>query len=174
MTVSMTEDRWQRSRTANRRPLAPGIGRDGSPNRPFAGGDAELVRDNGGLGEPALPKACSPANHPVSGFPLSGHHPANCNLNLKPEIISVLGRDGSPNRPFADGDAELVRDNGGLGEPALPKGSFSQSSGLRFPFGFISATKKDSTWCCPYPYYPALALALALLQPTFSLIAASI
>ncbi len=34
------------------------MGRDGSPNRPF-----------GGLGEPALPKA--PANHPVSGFPLS-------------------------------------------------------------------------------------------------------
>ena len=96
------------------------------------------------------------------------------------EIVSVFGRDGSPNRPFAGGDADLFRDNGGLGEPALPKGSISQSSGLRFPFGFISATKKDSTWCCPYPYYPALslalalALALALTQPTFSLIAASI
>jgi len=48
--------------------------------------------------------------------------------------VSCLGRDGSPNRPFADGDADLNRDNGGLGEPALPKGSFSQSSGLRFPF----------------------------------------
>ena len=49
-------------------------GRDGSPNRPSADGDADLVRDNGGLGEPALPKAAS-GNHPVSGFPLSGHHP---------------------------------------------------------------------------------------------------
>ena len=33
----------------------------------------------------------------------------------------ALGRDGSPSRPFADGDANLVRVNGGLGEPALPK-----------------------------------------------------
>jgi hypothetical protein len=48
--------------------------------------------------------------------------------------VSCLGRDGSPNRPFADGDADLNRDNGGLGEPALPKGTLSQSSGLRFPF----------------------------------------
>ena len=60
--------------TANRQPLTPALGRDGSPNRPSADGDADLVQDNGGLGEPALPKAAS-GNHPVSGFPLSGHHP---------------------------------------------------------------------------------------------------
>ena len=48
--------------------IVSGMGRDGSPNRPFADGDANLDRDNGGLGEPALPHA--PANHPVSGFPL--------------------------------------------------------------------------------------------------------
>ena len=50
-----------------------------------------------------------------------------------PEIVSGMGRDGSPNRPSADGDADLVWDNGGLGEPALPKCP-SPSSGLRFPF----------------------------------------
>ena len=44
-----------------------------------------------------------------------------------------MGRDGSPNRPFADGDANLDRDNGGLGEPALPHCP-RQSSDLRFPF----------------------------------------
>ena len=36
---------------------------------------------------------------------------------------STSGRDGSPNRPFVGGDSKLDRDNGGLGEPALPKGS---------------------------------------------------
>jgi len=35
--------------------------------------------------------------------------------------VNVLGRDGSPSRPFADGVAKLFRLNGGLGEPALPK-----------------------------------------------------
>ena len=35
--------------------------------------------------------------------------------------VNVLGRDGSPSRPFADGGPNLVRLNGGLGEPALPK-----------------------------------------------------
>ena len=52
------------------------LGRDGSPSRPFAQRGPYLHRLNGGLGEPALPKASrcepqiTPANHPVSGFPL--------------------------------------------------------------------------------------------------------
>ena len=32
----------------------------------------------------------------------------------------ALGRDGSPSRPFAIGETNLMRFNGGLGEPALP------------------------------------------------------
>ena len=39
---------------------------------------------------------------------------------------AASGRDGSPSRPFADKVATLVRLNGGLGEPALPKASRSK------------------------------------------------
>ena len=34
------------------------VGRDRSPSRPFADGGVDTNRVNGGLGEPALPKAC--------------------------------------------------------------------------------------------------------------------
>ena len=34
-----------------------GVGRDGSPSRPFAERDPLVLRDNGGFGEPALPMA---------------------------------------------------------------------------------------------------------------------
>ena len=35
--------------------------------------------------------------------------------------VSVLGRDGSPSRPFAKTDSYVDLVNGGLGEPALPR-----------------------------------------------------
>ncbi len=102
-------------------------GRDGSPSRPFAKRVTDLCRLNGGLGEPALPKT----------------------------PLRSVGRDGSPSRPFAKRVTDLCRLNGGLGEPALPKtslrsvgisiGSTAGSESPPYP------TKKDSTWCCPYP-----------------------
>ena len=38
-------------------PWPAALGRDGSPSRPFADEPTRLGRSNGGLGEPALPKA---------------------------------------------------------------------------------------------------------------------
>ena len=47
------------------------LGRDGSPSRPFADRVTHLVRPNGGLGEPALPKANTP---PIHDTPYSKLH----------------------------------------------------------------------------------------------------
>jgi hypothetical protein len=75
-------------------------------------GDSNLIRLNGGLGEPALPNTRSI----LSGFrsPLEMYS-------------SDLGRDGSPSRPFVIGDSNLIRFNGGLGEPALPEAACEPS-----------------------------------------------
>ena len=56
-----------------------------------------------------------------------------------------MGRDGSPNRPFADADTDLDRDNGGLGEPALPKGTNGLQESEKTQVGTVLRTVRSPT-----------------------------
>ena len=108
-------------------------GRDGSPSRPFAKRVSYRHRFNGGLGEPALPKAGISGWRLAVGLSRESRRlgqliPFGCRLHVSPRDSSALGRDGSPSRPFAMSASQLDRDNGGLGEPALPRDYLAAAS----------------------------------------------
>ena len=66
---------------------------------------------------PETRKCIPPANHPLSNLTKNNElRTKNVNTPLQPPLSSsfMLGRDGSPSRPFANGRASS---SGGLGEP---------------------------------------------------------
>jgi len=80
-------------------------GRDGSPSRLFADGDAHLNRLNGGLGEPALPKTSKRLTLPLINLPRP-HFPLR--IGFTTVRFSLLGPEFHPSGPAVKWPAENV------------------------------------------------------------------
>ena len=76
--------------------------------------------------------------------------------------MTALGRDGSPSRPFASRVSDLIRLNGGLGEPALPRDRTQRETGDR-KIGLDLYPKL--TFRSPHEFNPVSTCHLAHVSP---------
>jgi len=80
------------------------LGRDGPPSRPFDAGDSNLIRLNGGLGEPR-PTQGTLTPIPVSGLPLGPSPCPRVTCHLAPlEGVAFAGKVGTASRHRSPAD----------------------------------------------------------------------